>query len=279
MGHWSKKATKTCPELPRLDGKRVLITGGAAGVGEFISRGLIERGAQVTSMARGQSKGTGELTDVRSLQVDLAEPQSIVAGVEQLGDTPFDLLICNAGLTVAEAQLTQIDVEKTFAVNVLGHHILYRLLIEKGLFSQDARIVMTTGDIYIMEDSCSINIPFDTSSKTYARSKLGNMWQVSELTKRYPALHAIAVHPGVIASGFAGSKEGFFAKVRDKLLISEQAGAQASLIAATQNIPKGAYWNNVLGIVNLTNDDPALDHENAARLWDELETVTTPYIE
>ena len=72
-------------------------------------------------------------------------------------------------------------------------------------------------------------------------SKLGNLWQVQELTKRYPGIRAYAVHPGVVLSGFAGGpKEGFSYWLRSKLLISEEQGAQAALIAATQDLPNGA---------------------------------------
>lgn len=273
-----KKASKVCPDQPRLDGLRALVTGGTAGIGEFISQGLLERGASITTMARGQSKGTGVLNGIHSVQVDLADPDSIVSAVDTLDITPFDLIICNAGLILDSEQLTSEEVEKTFAINVLGHHILYRLLMERGLLSKNAKIIMTTGDIYIMEDSCSINIPFDSRNKTYARSKLGNLWQVTELTKRYPDLQPIAVHPGVVASGFAGDKQGFLAKLRERILISEDAGAQASLIAATQDLPRGAYWHNVQGIVDLQGDDPALNSDSAQALWEELELFAAPYL-
>jgi hypothetical protein len=273
-----KKNSHICPSEPRLDGKRALVTGGAAGVGEFVSRGLLARGAEVTTMARGLSQGTGAIAGTHALSVDLGDPATIVDAVNQLGDTPFDLLICNAGLVSQNPEITITGLEKTFAINVLGHHILYRLLIQRGLLTNNARIVMTSGDIYISEDQCSADIPFDTTSKTYARSKLGNLWQVAELKNRYPQLYPIAVHPGVVASGFSGSKTGILSWLRSKFLISEEAGAQSSLIGATQDLPRGAYWHNILGIVDLSNDDPALNSEKASELWDQLESLAEPFL-
>ncbi|WP_299939596.1 SDR family NAD(P)-dependent oxidoreductase [uncultured Microbulbifer sp.] len=273
-----KRKNRICPAHPRLDGKRALVTGGAAGVGEFVSRGLMERGAQVTTMARGLSHGSGILPEADTLMVDLGDPLSIVSAIDCLGDTPFDLVICNAGLLPKKAEKTVMGLEKTFAVNVLGHHILYRLLIERNLLTRNARIVMTTGDIYILAKACSADIPYDSANKVYVRSKLGNLWQVAELKRRYPNLHPIAVHPGVVASGFIGSKTGFIAWLRSVQLISEEAGAQASLIGATQDLPRGTYWHNTIGVVALQAGDPALDPNGASCLWGQLESLTAPLL-
>ncbi|WP_298445721.1 SDR family NAD(P)-dependent oxidoreductase [uncultured Ferrimonas sp.] len=278
-GIWrQRRNSQHCPELPRLDGQRALVTGGAAGIGEFISRGLIDRGAEVITLARGLADASGEALTAKAIYADLAQPDSIVAAVEQLGTTPVDLLICNAGLLSKQASMSANGVETTFAVNVLGHHILYRLLMERGLLSSNARIVLTSGDIYILAQECSPTIPFDGTAKAYSRSKLGNLWQVAELTKRYPQLHSSAVHPGVVASGFGGSKQGLLGRLRSRQLISEAAGAQASLIAATQALPRGAYWHNVFGLVDLPKGDPALNATAAARLWDQLEALAAPYL-
>lgn len=273
-----KKKHHSCPTLPRLDGTRVLVTGGLAGVGEFITRTLVYQGAQVTTLARGLSNATDDIRHVESIYADLGIPTTVIEAVDQLGDAPFDIVICNAGLVSKKAEITPSGHEKTFSVNVLGHHILYRLLIERNLLVKNARVVITTGDIYVMENECSADIPFDKTSKAYSRSKLGNLWQVAELTKRYPDIHPIAVHPGVVASGFAGSKQGFLAWLRGKQLISEKQGADSSLIGATQDLPRGAYWHNVFGLLKLRSDDPARDSHKSTKLWEQLETISVPYL-
>lgn len=277
--HGQKKKNHFCPQQPRLKGKRAIVTGGLAGIGEFISRELIAKGAKVTTMSRGLSDATDDIRKVDSMYVDLADPITIVTAVDKLGDEPFDILVCNAGLASKKTKNTLLGVENTFAVNVLGHHILYRLLMARNLLTQNARVVITTGDAYILENKCGPDIPFDTTLKVYARSKLGNLWQVAELTKRYPDLHPIAVHPGLVASGFAESKTGILAWLRDLYLITEEAGAQSSLIGVTQNLPRGAYWHNVLGVVDLQTDDPALDTESSNQLWEQLENLALPYFD
>lgn len=274
-----KRKHHACPELPRLDGKRVLVTGGTAGIGEFITRSLLAQGARVTSLARGLSNATDDILHAESIYMDLADPKSIVVAVEQLGETPFDIVICNAGLVSKKAEISPSGYEKTFSVNVLGHHTLYRLLMQKNMLVDNARLVITSGDIYIMENECAADIPFDGTSSTYSRSKLGNLWQVRELSERYPNIHPIAVHPGVVASGFAGSKKGFFAWLRTKQLVSEEQGAHSSLIGATQDLPRGSYWHNVFGLVDLSKRDPGCDASGSAKLWDQLESIAAPYLQ
>lgn len=273
-----RRKNKYCPSTPRVDGKTVLVTGGIAGVGEFVSRGLIERGAKVITLSRGISQGSASIPEADNLTADLADPISIINAVNQLGDTPIDILICNAGLVSKTAEQTTTGLERTFGVNVFGHHLLYRLLMKRGLLSPNARIVMTTGEIYVMANECSSSTPFDSTDSSYARSKLGNIWQVAELSKRYSDLYPIAVHPGVVASGFTGAKTGILAWFRKRLLISEEAGAQSSLIAATQALPRGAYWHNLLGIIKFPDNDIAQDTDSAACLWDELEELAAPYL-
>ncbi|MEZ9183584.1 SDR family NAD(P)-dependent oxidoreductase [Vibrio splendidus] len=274
-----KRKHHACPELPRLDGKRVLVTGGTAGIGEFITRSLLAQGARVTSLARGLSDATDDILHAESIYMDLADPKSIVTAVKQLGETPFDIVICNAGLVSKKAEISPSGYEKTFSVNVLGHHILYRLLMQKNMLVDDAGLVITSGDIYIMENECAADIPFDGTSSTYSRSKLGNLWQVRELSERYPNIHSIAVHPGVVASGFAGSKKGFLAWLRTKQLVSEEQGSHSSLIAATQDLPRGSYWHNVFGLVDLPESDPGCDASGSRKLWDQLESITAPYLQ
>lgn len=69
-----KKKNRLCPPTPRLDGRRALVTGGAAGVAEFVSCGLMERGVQVVTGARGLSRGTASHTETDTLAVDLSDP-------------------------------------------------------------------------------------------------------------------------------------------------------------------------------------------------------------
>ncbi|PTC02595.1 hypothetical protein C9980_22715 [Vibrio mediterranei] len=272
--------TQSCPELPRLDGKTVLVTGGAAGVGEFISRGAMARGAKVISMSRGVSPGVDKLHGVQQIKCDLADLASVNNAVDQLNGQKVDILFCNAGIALREHKMAADNIEMTYAVNVLGHHLLYRLMLERNLFTSQPRIVMTSGDAYVANDECEANPLWSGMSKVYGGTKLGNLWQTFELPKHFPEAHATAVHPGVVMSGLGGLKlTGLAHWALSKMAISEQQGAQASLIAATQDLPNGGYWHNVCGLMELPKGDAALDSQKAAKLWDKLEELCQPYLQ
>jgi NAD(P)-dependent dehydrogenase (short-subunit alcohol dehydrogenase family) len=265
--------TMRCPQEPPLVGKKILITGGASGVGEFVSRGLIARGASVTSLARGVSKSKTDLAGLTSRAADLSDPQSILSCVAQLDQTPFDIIIFNAGINSSKYEETPMGLEKTYAVNVFGHHLLFKALEKRGLLKPGARVVFTTGDIYVLANDCTPEFKFSRGQMAYARSKLGNLWQVAEMTRRYPDLHPIAVHPGVVASGFVGAKTGPVGWIKERIFISEEAGAQSALIGATQSLVRGAYWHNVFGLVDLSPADIAMDAEKSGLFWERLQAL------
>ena len=126
------------------------------------------------------------------------------------------------------------------------HHILNLLLKKRNLMTNNTWIVITTIDIYTLENECSPDISFTDPHRTYARSKLENLWQIWELTKRYPNFNTIAVYPSVIANGFVGKKIGLIAWLRSTQIITEEKGAHSSVIGATQqNIPT---LNSIFGI-------------------------------
>ncbi len=277
---WRQRSkTITCPPTPELNGMSVLVTGGQSGVGEFISRGLLDRGARITTLSRGVSINSGRALDAKALIGDLGEPASVMAALDIVQKDMFDIVICNAGAMFDRYSQNSLGVEKTCAVNVLGHHILYQTLLGRGQLSPQARIIMTTGDIYAIANDCTPNFHFRMGPMAYARSKLGNMWQMRELNDRYPHLNAMAVHPGVVASGFAGSKSGLMGDLKNRLFVSEEQGAQTALIAATQEIPRGTYLHNVFGTVDLQQNDIALDTAKSTLLWNALETLSKPFLD
>ena len=88
-----------------------------------------------------------------------------------------------------------------------------------------------------------------------------------ELQRRYPRLNVFIVHPGVVATnlGLGGAVS---RAMKQHLLIDPVAGAQTSLICATQpDLAHGSYYHNVHGEVELTNADPAMNDWEARQFW------------
>jgi len=281
--------TQRCPDIPRLDGKLAIVTGGNRGIGYETSKGLAQRGAEVIIMGRGVETGNAAVqyigveigAVVNCLPLDLADLKSVVRVTDEIAenwpDREIDILIANAGICPQGYSQSTQGYEIAFATNVLGHHLLIRRLLDCSQFSRSARLVLLTGDIYVFAKDCTPDFDYKHrlgGGKAYNRSKLGNLWMVHEYARRYENLKTVAVHPGVVASGLGGHTEG----KSDPMSISTELGAQTSLICATQpDFISGAYYHNTMGRVILPDGDPASNSKHASDFWDLLESLASGY--
>jgi NAD(P)-dependent dehydrogenase (short-subunit alcohol dehydrogenase family) len=284
------RPTAQCPATPRLDGQIALVTGGSRGIGLATSRGLAGRGAEVITASRREDLGkriAGEIEadlgmPAHFVPLDLGDLTTIsrtLDGVEAvLRGRPLDMLIANAGLWPTRHRLSAQGHEIAFATNVLGHHALIKGAIERGWLGEGARVVILTGDIYIMTDECTPDYAYRGmlgGQLAYCRSKLGNIWYARELAKRHPALRVHVVHPGVIASDLGGSSDGLLGRIKRRMMLPIEEGAQTSLFCATQpGLESGTYYHNVLGRVELDPGDPAADDAKARALWELVEELS-----
>src|ERR1700737_3307690 len=124
----------------KMEGKRVLITGGTGGIGKQAAIGLLERGAEVVIVGRNPEKtnavvdelkkGTGN-PKVDSLLADLssiAEVKRLAAEVKARYPR-LDVLLNNAG-GINPGRSTTVDgYERTMATNHLAYFVLANELI------------------------------------------------------------------------------------------------------------------------------------------------------
>lgn len=284
--------TPVCPDTPRLDGKLAVVTGGNAGIGIEIVRGLAQRGAEVIIAARNKktaqeacatiAQQTG--SKLHHVPLDLTNLESVSVAAEKIRGValgrPIDILINNAGIWPTEYAKSAQGHEIAFAVNTLGHHLLVRRLLGQGLLTE-GRVVVVTGDIYIRASECTSDFTYSGKgggALAYSRSKLGNLWFAAELQRRFPELEVHSVHPGVVASNLGGEATGFAAKMRDAMMLDVKGGAQTPLFCATQpNLTHGGYYHNTCGLMKLPPGDPAADTQKAAAMWDRLEALSAQY--
>lgn len=107
------------PPSEGFAGRRVLITGGSSGIGKALAGLLLDEGAHVCIVARGQARIDEALAELRerarregqiltSVALDVGDREAVEAAVpevlEGLGG-PVDLLINNAGITHPAAML------------------------------------------------------------------------------------------------------------------------------------------------------------------------------
>lgn len=125
----------------RLDGRVALVTGGASGIGEQVSRIFTEAGAKVLICDLDKEKGerlAAELPGAKALVCDITDEalvQQTFAGIDTL-----DVLVNNAGIgLVGGVEETSLhDFQKIFRINVEGLFLVTRAAIPFLLSSQGA---------------------------------------------------------------------------------------------------------------------------------------------
>ncbi len=279
-----KSKVEPCPDLPRLDGKTALVTGVTSGIGKETARGLLQRGARLIMLCRNSEKA--EVTKqqfiaegldgdaIMPVQGDLSDLDSISRALadisRRLKGRQIDILVENAGIWARNYGQTKQGLEISFGTNVLGHFALRRGLM-KGLLSAHARVIVLTGDIYVMADDCTPNFRWRGAfggMQAYNRSKLGNFWIARELQRRHGHLNVFIVHPGVVATALGGNYGSLAERMKRRVFITPRDGAQTTLMCATQDdLSHGSYYHNVHGETELDNADPAMNDMAAARLW------------
>ena len=227
-----------------------------------------------------QSKGT-----IDYLTVDLSDLLSVVDFTKVLKtrfpSIQLDQFIQNSGVWPAKHSLSVQGYEIAIATNVLGPHLLLRLLQSNNLLKNDAKIIILTGDIYITENDCTIDFEGldDGGTKAYSRSKLGVNWMFFEFHKRFPNYWCNLVHPGVGSTELAGPKSSF----KDAMLCSANECAQTTLIVSTSSktdglLQNGAYYHNTCGRMILNPADPAADSIRGEIFYNQVEELIKSYL-
>jgi NAD(P)-dependent dehydrogenase (short-subunit alcohol dehydrogenase family) len=277
-----------------LTGKRVIVTGGASGIGVETARALAGTGAEVTIAARdteaGERTAAGIDGDVRVAPLDLADHASIAAFVDAW-DGPLHVLVNNAGvMALPERTLSAQGHEMQFATNHLGH---FRLALGlHGALAADgnARIVSVSSSGHLRSPVVFDDIDFHFRAYepwlAYGQSKTANVLFAVGATARWAedGIHANALMPGGIATRlqrYVGGAEYMQRRSREpgvRLKTPEQ-GAATSVLLATSPLLEGIggrYFEdcNEARVVHERGSAfsgvaaYALDPENADRLWD-----------
>lgn len=114
-------------EAFRYDGKHAVVVGGATGMGAATAELLLDAGAQVTVLDRADVN----LAGVKSIQVDLADPVSIDAAVDQCGG-PINALFSCAGVADGTPGIAKI--------NFIGHRHMIDRLRASGMLPRGSSI-------------------------------------------------------------------------------------------------------------------------------------------
>ncbi|MBQ0896559.1 SDR family NAD(P)-dependent oxidoreductase [Micromonospora sp. U56] len=195
-----------------LTERRMIVTGGASGIGLETTRALAGAGAEVTVATRDPARaadlveefsGSGRGT-VRAAALDLADLASVdafVAGWEG----PLHALVANAGImAISDRQLTPEGWELQLATNYLGHFALARGLHDNLRAAGSARVVVVSSGAQLragvdFDDPQFDRRPYDPWT-AYSQSKTAGALLAVGIARRWASdgIAANALSPGVI---------------------------------------------------------------------------------
>lgn len=135
----------------RLDGKRVILTGGSTGIGSAIARRFLAEGARVCVWCHNAANAAAigrelpALTEV--VLVDVADPDgtdtAFARSLEALRD--IDTLICNAGISIRRSflDIRREEFDRVLRVNLYGTFHVSQLAARHMMKGSGGTILMT----------------------------------------------------------------------------------------------------------------------------------------
>jgi retinol dehydrogenase 12 len=275
-----------------VNGRHVVITGATRGIGRETGLALARKGASVTLVVRDGARGEEVAKELRtagapSADVEVADFTSLRA-VKEAGERilrahpAIDVLVNNAGAINTAREMTKDGYETTFAANHLAPFLLTKVLRPALERADKARVVNVASDAHYRG-----TLPFDDLMgerkfdgwAAYCASKLANVLFTAELAKRLEGTHvtANALHPGVVASGFAQNNKGgvisLFFRVASPFLLTEAKGARTSIFLASSPEVEGVTGKYFAKCKAKAPSREARDPAVAKRLWDVSEEL------
>jgi NAD(P)-dependent dehydrogenase (short-subunit alcohol dehydrogenase family) len=284
-----------------LAGKRMIVTGGASGIGIETARALAGRDADVTIAVRDTEAGARVAADidgdVRVARLELTDLASVRAFVDAW-DGPLDVLVNNAGvMAIQELELTESGLEKQFATNHLGHFALAVGLHDALAAAEgEARIVSVSSRGHLFSPMVFEDINFERREYTpfgaYGQSKTANVLFAVGATDRWAddGIYANALMPGGIATNLQRHVGADYIRRRMEeleetgqkiTLKTPEQGAATSVLVATSPLLDGIggrYFEdcNEAEVLEPGSEESAaagvaayaLDRDNADRLWE-----------
>ncbi|MGG5735686.1 MULTISPECIES: 2,3-dihydro-2,3-dihydroxybenzoate dehydrogenase [Bacillus] len=142
-------------EYREFDGKTVVVTGAAQGIGMSVAKMFIERGATVVAIDQ-NNEGLHKLLNhyelndgcIKTLQIDVSDSSTVEDTVERIENDlgPIDILINVAGVLRMGAvhSLSDEDWNKTFSVNTTGVFYMSRA-VSKHMMLRKSGAIVTVG--------------------------------------------------------------------------------------------------------------------------------------
>lgn len=248
-------------DLPTLQGRTVLVTGAAGGLGAATAQRLHALGATLILVGRRpqplqqlaqrwqQQPGSApvhiEVADLSSMREVQALAQRVLARGE------VDLLINNVGVLLNQRQQTAEGLETTFATNLLGHYLLTECLWPLLEQRREARVInVSSGGMYTQrirpDDLQTQTLPYN-GPDVYARTKRAQVILTQRWAARHPQVAVYSLHPGWADTTGVQNALPVFRRLTAPLLRDAASGADTSvwLAACAPPLPaSGAFYHD-----------------------------------
>ena len=177
--------------MPRLTGRKILITGGASGIGRATCALFVQEGASVVVLDR----NTADVADVRAIAADVSDAGSVARTMQEAAQMMggLDGLVNAAGVFINK-DLMETDAQTwntTIAVNLTGTFLCVQAAVPLLRQAAKATIVNLASGVGLL--------PTGGGSTAYVASKGGVIAMTRALAAELaPGIRVNAVCPGAV---------------------------------------------------------------------------------
>lgn len=232
-------------------GKVYVVTGANSGIGKCVALEVAKRGGTVHMICRNpqyaetakneivESSGN---QDVHVHILDMSLPRNVIKFAKTFQESvkECNVLINNAGCMINDRQLDDDGLEKNFATNTLGTHVLTKNLIPLLKKSEKPRVITVSSGGMLVQKLCPDDlmfekmVPFD-GTMAYAQNKRQQVVLTEMYAKEHPEIHFSVMHPGwADTPAVRSSMPDFYEKMKNSLRTAEQGADTALWLAISE---------------------------------------------
>lgn len=236
-------------------GKSYMITGANSGIGKQAALEIAKRGGTIHMVCRNPKAAEEAKTelmteskndDIHVHILDMSEPRAILKFAEEFTQrfSSLNVLVNNAGCMVNTREETEDGLEKNFATNTVGTHIITEALIPALSKADDPRVIivssggMLTKKLDLSDLQSEKMKPFD-GTMVYAQNKRQQIVMAHKYAEKYPKIHFSTMHPGwADTPAVRSSMPEFYEKMKNRLRTVEQGGDTIVWLAVAESASK-----------------------------------------
>ncbi|TPX44240.1 hypothetical protein SeMB42_g02610 [Synchytrium endobioticum] len=260
-----RKSRFSVDDIPKLDGKNIIITGANVGLGFVTALECARKGAHITLACRSQGRAESAMCDIKTqfpdaklefLALDLQDMKQTKEAAEKWlsKGLPLHVLVNNAGIMAPPFSKTKDGIESQFGTNHIGHFVFTLTLLPRIIESQPSRIVNLasvghnfTPTRYFANGFIPLDVINDETKlgiwERYGISKLSNILFTLELNRKLKdhKVYCNSCHPGFVATELMrgpvasyGSLMGTMNKIYEAFFtVKPEIGARTQIYLAT----------------------------------------------